>query len=75
VAGAGDILSVATAVDVNALGRQFQHPIGQYRQEVPVVRKERRPCNRRVWRGALGDLRLSKRLILWLTGVTRWNIR
>ena len=40
VAGARDVFGVAAAIDVNALGRQFQHPIGQGCQEVPVVRDE-----------------------------------
>ena len=40
VTAARDILGVAAAIDVNALGRQFQHPIGQCCQKVPVVRDE-----------------------------------
>src|SRR5271155_1557249 len=38
VAGARDVLRVAAAILVNALGREFQHPIGQGGEEVPVVR-------------------------------------
>src|SRR4030088_2073869 len=38
VARARHILRVAATILVNALGRQFQHAIGQRGQEVPVVR-------------------------------------
>jgi len=37
LAGAGHVLRVAASVLVNALGRQFQHPIRQCGEEVPVV--------------------------------------
>ena len=37
LAGARHIFGVAAAILVNALGRQFQHPVGQCSEEVPVV--------------------------------------
>jgi hypothetical protein len=37
VAGARHVFRVPAAVAVNALGRQFQYPIGQGGEEVPVV--------------------------------------
>jgi hypothetical protein len=40
VAAARDIFGVAAAIDVNTLGRQLEHAVGQRRQEMPVVRNE-----------------------------------
>ncbi len=44
MARAGDVFHIATPVIVNTIGCQFQHPIGQRGQKVPVMRdKEHRP--------------------------------
>ena len=40
VAGARDVFGIAAAIVVDAVGRQFQHAVGQRGQEVPVVRDE-----------------------------------
>lgn len=39
-AGACDIFGVTAAILVNALGREFQHAVGQRCEEVTVVRDE-----------------------------------
>src|ERR1700687_6147930 len=40
LAGARHIFGITAAVLVNALGRQFQHAVGQCGQEMPVMRDE-----------------------------------
>ena len=56
VAGARHVLGVAAAVAVDAFGGEFQEPVRQRRQEVPVVGDEQQQRDGLVRRGALGDL-------------------
>ena len=56
MAGPRDIFRIAAAVLMDAFRRQLQHAVGERRQKMPVMREERRLCNKRVRRGALGDL-------------------
>jgi hypothetical protein len=46
LAGARDIFGVAAAILMHALGRQFQHAVGQRGQEMPVVARRTASCPR-----------------------------